>query len=88
MIAFADVRLVLAVDHGVERFDEGAGLRRQPRIEGDDRQALKEAMDALTIPDDMGVIIRTAAQGARREDFVRELASEASACWERVSAFA
>lgn len=33
------------------------------RIEGDDRAALKEAMDALTIPDDMGVIIRTAGVG-------------------------
>ena len=33
------------------------------RIEGDDRQALKEALDALTIPDDMGVIIRTAGVG-------------------------
>ena len=30
------------------------------RIEGDDRQALKEALDQLNIPDDMGVIIRTA----------------------------
>src|SRR4249919_2496364 len=33
------------------------------RIEGDDRAALKEAMDALNIPDDMGVIIRTAGVG-------------------------
>src|SRR5690349_8237441 len=33
------------------------------RIEGDDRAALKEAMDALSIPDDMGVIIRTAGVG-------------------------
>ena len=34
------------------------------RIEGDDRAALKEAMDKLAIPDDMGVIIRTAGVGA------------------------
>src|SRR3546814_14496711 len=30
------------------------------RIEGDDRAEMKKAMDALDIPDDMGVIIRTA----------------------------
>ncbi|HWV89695.1 MAG TPA: Rne/Rng family ribonuclease, partial [Burkholderiales bacterium] len=33
------------------------------RIEGDDRAALKQAMDSLNIPDDMGVIIRTAGVG-------------------------
>ena len=33
------------------------------RIEGDDRAALKEALDKLNIPDDMGVIIRTAGVG-------------------------
>ena len=43
------------------------------RIEGDDRQALKEAMDALTIPDDMGVIIRTAGVGRDAEELQWDL---------------
>ena len=34
------------------------------RIEGDDRAELKKAMDALNIPDDMGVIIRTAGESS------------------------
>ncbi len=38
------------------------------RIEGDDRAALKEALDKLTIPDDMGVIIRTAGVGRDAEE--------------------
>jgi ribonuclease E len=43
------------------------------RIEGDDRQALKEAMDALTIPDDMGVIIRTAGVGRDADELQWDL---------------
>src|SRR6187551_323416 len=43
------------------------------RIEGDDRAALKEAMDALTIPDDMGVIIRTAGVGRDAEELQWDL---------------
>ncbi|MFA6986954.1 MAG: Rne/Rng family ribonuclease, partial [Arenimonas sp.] len=43
------------------------------RIEGDDRQALKEALDALTIPDDMGVIIRTAGVGRDAEELQWDL---------------
>ena len=43
------------------------------RIEGDDRQALKEAMDALAIPDDMGVIIRTAGVGRDAEELQWDL---------------
>ncbi|MEO8003196.1 MAG: Rne/Rng family ribonuclease, partial [Arenimonas sp.] len=43
------------------------------RIEGDDRQALKEAMDALSIPDDMGVIIRTAGVGRDAEELQWDL---------------
>jgi ribonuclease E len=43
------------------------------RIEGDDRQALKDAMDALTIPDDMGVIIRTAGVGRDAEELQWDL---------------
>ena len=38
------------------------------RIEGDDRAALKEALDQLNIPDDMGVIIRTAGVGRDAEE--------------------
>jgi ribonuclease E len=43
------------------------------RIEGDDRQALKDAMDALTIPEDMGVIIRTAGVGRDAEELQWDL---------------
>lgn len=43
------------------------------RIEGDDRAALKEAMDNLTIPDDMGVIIRTAGVGRDAEELQWDL---------------
>ncbi len=43
------------------------------RIEGDDRAALKEAMDRLTIPDDMGVIIRTAGVGRDAEELQWDL---------------
>ena len=43
------------------------------RIEGDDRAALKEAMDALAIPDDMGVIIRTAGVGRDAEELQWDL---------------
>ena len=43
------------------------------RIEGDDRAALKEALDALTIPDDMGVIIRTAGVGRDAEELQWDL---------------
>jgi ribonuclease E len=43
------------------------------RIEGDDRAALKEAMDALNIPDDMGVIIRTAGVGRDAEELQWDL---------------
>jgi ribonuclease E len=43
------------------------------RIEGDDRAALKEAMDKLQIPDDMGVIIRTAGIGRDAEELQWDL---------------
>ncbi len=43
------------------------------RIEGDDRQALKQTMDALVIPDDMGVIIRTAGMGRDAEELQWDL---------------
>ncbi|HWR96411.1 MAG TPA: Rne/Rng family ribonuclease, partial [Arenimonas sp.] len=43
------------------------------RIEGDDRQLLKQTMDALNIPDDMGVIIRTAGMGRDAEELQWDL---------------
>jgi ribonuclease E len=43
------------------------------RIEGDDRAELKKAMDALAIPDDMGVIIRTAGVGRDTEELQWDL---------------
>ncbi|HEX7374992.1 MAG TPA: Rne/Rng family ribonuclease, partial [Steroidobacteraceae bacterium] len=38
------------------------------RVEGDDRDALREAMDALQIPDGMGAIVRTAGVGRSPEE--------------------
>ncbi|WP_425477587.1 Rne/Rng family ribonuclease [Alkalisalibacterium limincola] len=43
------------------------------RIEGDDRAALKDAMDKLDIPDEMGVIIRTAGVGRDAEELQWDL---------------
>ncbi|WP_222564357.1 Rne/Rng family ribonuclease [Novilysobacter antarcticus] len=43
------------------------------RIEGEDRAELKRAMDALKIPDDMGVIIRTAGVGRDAEELQWDL---------------
>ncbi len=43
------------------------------RIEGEDRAELKKAMDALEIPDDMGVIIRTAGVGRDAEELQWDL---------------
>ncbi|HEU4774016.1 MAG TPA: Rne/Rng family ribonuclease [Lysobacter sp.] len=43
------------------------------RIEGEDRAELKRAMDALNIPDDMGVIIRTAGVGRDAEELQWDL---------------
>ncbi len=43
------------------------------RIEGEDRAELKRAMDALKIPDEMGVIIRTAGVGRDAEELQWDL---------------
>ncbi len=43
------------------------------RIEGDDRAELKRAMDSLDIPDEMGVIIRTAGVGRDAEELQWDL---------------
>lgn len=43
------------------------------RIEGEDRAELKRAMEAMTIPDEMGVIIRTAGVGRDAEELQWDL---------------
>ncbi|MCE3002573.1 MAG: Rne/Rng family ribonuclease, partial [Xanthomonadaceae bacterium] len=43
------------------------------RIEGDDRQNMKEVMDQLKLPDDMGMIIRTAGVGREAEELQWDL---------------
>ena len=43
------------------------------RVEGDDRDALREAMDALQIPDGMGAIVRTAGVGRSPEELQWDL---------------
>lgn len=43
------------------------------RIEGDDRQALKEAMDQLAVPDGMSMIVRTAGVGRDAEELQWDL---------------
>jgi ribonuclease E len=43
------------------------------RVEGDDRDALREAMDSLQIPDGMGAIVRTAGVGRSSEELQWDL---------------
>ena len=43
------------------------------RVEGDDRDALREAMDSLQIPDGMGAIVRTAGVGRTPEELQWDL---------------
>lgn len=43
------------------------------RIEGDDRDELRETLNALTLPDDMGLIIRTAGVGKSQEELQDDL---------------
>ncbi|HEY3858032.1 MAG TPA: ribonuclease E/G, partial [Gammaproteobacteria bacterium] len=43
------------------------------RVEGDDREELREAMSSLQIPDGMGVIIRTAGVGRSPEELQWDL---------------
>jgi ribonuclease E len=43
------------------------------RIEGEDREVLREAMDSLQIPDGMGAIIRTAGVGRSAEELQWDL---------------
>lgn len=53
----------------------GCGLRGVSRKIGDakERQRLKKILDRLPIPDDIGLIIRTAGAGATKRSFVRDL---------------
>lgn len=43
------------------------------RIEGEERTQLKEAMGLLTVPDKMGVIVRTAGIGRSAEELQWDL---------------
>ncbi|HET7610317.1 MAG TPA: Rne/Rng family ribonuclease [Rhodanobacteraceae bacterium] len=43
------------------------------RIEGDDRQALKEALQHIAVPDEMGLIVRTAGVGRDAEELQWDL---------------
>lgn len=43
------------------------------RIEGDDRDELRETLNALQLPDEMGLIIRTAGVGKGQEDLQSDL---------------
>ena len=43
------------------------------RIEGDDRDELRETLNALQLPDEMGLIIRTAGVGKGQEDLQADL---------------
>lgn len=43
------------------------------RIEGEDRQALKEALDHLTVSEDVGLIVRTAGMGRDAEELQWDL---------------
>lgn len=43
------------------------------RIEGDDRDELKETLNALQLPDDMGLIIRTAGVGKSQDELQGDL---------------
>jgi ribonuclease E len=43
------------------------------RIEGEDRQNIKEALDHLQVPDDMGLIVRTAGLGRDAEELQWDL---------------
>jgi ribonuclease E len=57
------------------------------RIEGEDRQALKEALTHLTVPDDMGLIVRTAGMGRDAEELQWDL-DYLMQLWKAISAAA
>src|SRR5690606_11916505 len=66
MISLAGRYLVLMPNN-----PRAGGISR--RIEGEDRSELREAMDALEIPDGMGIIIRTAGVGRAAEELQWDL---------------
>ena len=51
--------------------DNAGGISR--RVEGDDREQLKEVVNNLKIPEDMGVIVRTAGVGRSLEEMQWDL---------------
>src|SRR5262245_11568072 len=57
------------------------------RIEGEDRDQLREAMNDLQIPDGMGAIVRTAGVGRSSEELQWDLNNLRSA-WEQIDAAA
>ena len=57
------------------------------RIEGEDREATREAMEGLDIPDGMGAIVRTAGVGRSTEELQWDL-SNLKTNWDAISAAA
>ncbi len=66
MISLAGRYLVLMPNN-----PRAGGISR--RIEGDDRASLREAMQGVTVPDGMGVIVRTAGIGRSSEELQWDL---------------
>ena len=66
MISLAGRYLVLMPNN-----PRAGGISR--RIEGDDRAELRDALDSITIPDGMGVIVRTAGVGKAPEELQWDL---------------
>ncbi|MFO0453556.1 MAG: Rne/Rng family ribonuclease, partial [Pseudomonadota bacterium] len=57
------------------------------RIEGEDREATREAMEALQIPDGMGAIVRTAGVGRSTDELQWDL-NNLKANWDAIAAAA
>lgn len=53
-------------------FSEGCGISRKIE-DGQERKRLKQMLNELTIPEGMGVIVRTAGEGKKTRYFVRDL---------------
>ena len=66
MVSLAGRYLVLMPNN-----PRAGGISR--RIEGDERTELREAMKGVTVPDDMGVIVRTAGIGRSSEELQADL---------------
>lgn len=66
MVSLAGRYLVLMPNN-----PRAGGISR--RIEGDERTELREAMKGVTVPDDMGVIVRTAGIGRSSEELQWDL---------------